>query len=83
MTACDGLDGSEQVSSREEGRKKLCNSFLGRPRGSVAVKDRGGRGEKEFFDKSCESIKKLMQRLCEGQIDGRQAEGRRSWFEGR
>jgi hypothetical protein len=67
-----------------DGRKKLCNSFLGRPGGFVAVKDRGGRGEKEFSStKSFESIKKLMKGSVWGQVDGRQAEGRRSCFEGR
>jgi hypothetical protein len=70
------LDGAEQFRIDRvdgDGRKKLCNSFLGRPRRFVAVKDRGGRGEKEFFRESFESIKKLMKSsACARSMAGRQ-----------
>jgi hypothetical protein len=56
------LDGAEQFRIDRvdgKGRWKLFNSQLARPRGDFAVKDRGGRGEKEFSRKaSRRSIKK-------------------------
>ena len=82
----DGVRRTRRFGTGLESRggKKEALQFVPRS----AKRKRRGEGpwwarREGIFDKSCESIKKLMQRLCEGQIDGGQAEGRRSWFEGR
>jgi hypothetical protein len=45
----------ESVGGKEETLQFVSRSA----KGDVAAKECGGRGEKEFFDKSFESIKKL------------------------
>jgi hypothetical protein len=67
---------------RREGRNFAIRFSVGQEE-FVAAKECGGRGEKEFFDESFESIKKLLKGSAAGQVDGRQAEDRRSCFEGR
>jgi len=71
-------------SSRQEGRQKLNGSFLDQPRGIVAAKECSGRGEKEFFDASFESIKKLWKGSARARsMAGRQRAEDLLFYEGR
>lgn len=63
-----------------EGRNCAIRCWVGHG-GVDAVKECGGRGEKEIFDESFESIKKRLKGAAPARsMAGRQAEGRRSLF---
>jgi hypothetical protein len=76
MTACDEPDENNFGSVESTGGKEETVQFVsGSATGGVdAVKECGGRGEKEIFDESFESIKKRLKGAAPARsMAGRQA----------